>query len=128
MRAITVEFDWRTCGANLNSCALCRNYISAIAVKISFRQAAAVAALVGAAVAALVRASGRQSLGERGRGRPGRRCDWLMRKSWWANKIESRLLSRTSTPAETLYLRCNRFAERREVIAQRRGAHRIPRS
>ena len=81
MRAITVEFDWRTCGANLNSCALCRNYISAIAMKISFRQAAAVAALVGAAVAALVKASGRQSLGERGRGRPGRRCDWLMRKS-----------------------------------------------
>jgi hypothetical protein len=40
MRAITVEFDWRTCGANLNSCALCRNYISAIAMKISFRQAA----------------------------------------------------------------------------------------
>jgi hypothetical protein len=60
MRAITVEFDWRTCGANLNSCALCRNYISAIAMKISFRQAAA--------VAALVRASGRQSLGERGCG------------------------------------------------------------
>lgn len=36
MKAITIEIDGWTFGANSNSCALCRNYISAIAMKISF--------------------------------------------------------------------------------------------
>jgi hypothetical protein len=58
--AITIEFDWRTFVANSNSYALCRNYISAIAMKVSFRQAAAGGGSGGS--------RGRQSVSERGAG------------------------------------------------------------